>query len=204
MTMVNFGVGLLARKILILDGHPARDTFNAALAGAYADAARSAGHDVRVRHLSDMDFNPDLGIASYRNIPPLEPDLENVFADLLWCEHLVITHPMWWGGMPAKLKGLIDRVFLPGKTFQYQKGKPVPLGLLKGRSARVLMTSDTPTFFLDWIYGNGIGKQTSRQILKFCGMKPVRFTRFAPLRGSSDKRRQGYLAKAAALGRAGG
>ncbi|SHL63901.1 NAD(P)H-dependent oxidoreductase [Roseibium suaedae] len=190
----------MSRKILVLEGHPAAETLNAALADAYAQAARESGHEVRIHRLSAMRFNPDLGIASYRNVPELEPDLAAFYADLEWCGHFVITHPMWWGGMPAKLKGLIDRVFLPGKTFQYQKGKPLPLGLMSGRSSRVIMTSDTPNFFLDWIYGNGIGKQTSRQILKFCGFKPARFTRFAPVRKSSEARRAGYLAKVRALG----
>ena len=49
---------------------------------------------------------------------------------------MVIFTPIWWGALPAKLKGLIDRTFLPGFAFQYEEGKLMPKQLLKGRTAR--------------------------------------------------------------------
>jgi NAD(P)H dehydrogenase (quinone) len=127
----------MAKKILVLDGHPAKGSFCGALAQTYADAAEKTGHDVRIVHLADLSFDPDLGSASFKTVKPLEADLEDFWASLEWCDHFVLAHPLWWGGMPAKLKGLIDRVFLPGKAFRYVSGKALPEKLLAGRTSEV-------------------------------------------------------------------
>jgi len=77
------------KRIFILNGHPARDTLSQALAMAYAKSAKAQGHDVRMAHLSDLAFDMDYENAGYVNSKPLEPALEQVMADIEWCEHLV-------------------------------------------------------------------------------------------------------------------
>lgn len=191
----------MSRKILVLDGHPAKDSFCGALAESYAEAAKGKGNEVRRVALSSLAFDTDLGTSSFRDTKPWEPDLEAFFADLEWCDHLVLTHPLWWGGMPAKLKGLIDRVFLPGKTFKYVKGKAFPEKLMQGRTSEVLVTSDTPGWYFRFIYGSGIRKQTKHQILDFCGLKMTGYHWFSPIRGSADDARAKMLERAASLGR---
>jgi len=188
-------------RILVLDGHPANGSFCGALAQTYADQARLKGHEVRVRHLSEMTFDPDFGVSSFKDAKPLEPDLDAVWQDILWCEHFVLTHPLWWGGLPAKLKGLFDRVLLPGAAFKYVKGNALPEKLLKGRTSEVLVTSDTPGWYFRWIYGAGVRKQTEKQILGFCGLKPTGYHMFSPIRGSGDVDRLKILERAAELGR---
>jgi putative NADPH-quinone reductase len=188
-------------RILILDGHPADNSFCGSLADAYADQSRQKGHEVRISRLSQMTFDPDFGVSNFKDAKPLEPDLDAVWQEIQWCEHLVVVHPMWWGGLPAKLKGLFDRVLLPGKAFKYVKGKPIPEKLLKGRTSQVLVTCDTPGWYFRWIYGAGMRKQTEKQILGFCGFKPVGYHLFSPLRGSQDKDRSKMLERAARLGR---
>ena len=161
----------MAKKILVLDGHPARESFCGALATQYAAAATQKGHDVRVVRLADLSFDPDLGTSSFSKIKPLEDDLEAFWESLQWCDHFVIAHPLWWGGLPAKLKGLIDRVLLPGKAFQYVPGKALPAKLMSGRTSEVLVTSDTPGWAFRLMYSLAIRKQMKRQILDFCGLK---------------------------------
>jgi len=192
------------KRILVLDGHPVEGSFCGALAQQFADNAAQAGNDVRVRHLSAMRFDPDFGTSSFKEAKPLEPDLEAIWQDIVWCEHLVVAHPLWWGGLPAKLKGLFDRVLLPGAAFQYVKGKPLPEKLLKGRTSQVLVTSDTPGWFYRWIYGAGSRKQIEKQILNFCGLKPVGYHMFSPILGSSDEDRAKMMSRAAGLGRKAG
>ncbi len=80
-------------------------------------------------------------------------------------------------------EALIDRVFLPRVTFQYIEGEAPPKPLTKGRKARVVITSDTPTVFLKWIYGNGWVKVLRRQILASCGFSDLKITYHAPVRG---------------------
>ena len=137
----------MPKRILVLDGHPGPDSLCGALAAAYAEGAIRAGHDVALLRLSDMTFDPDMG-AGFDADKPLEPCLAEVQDKIAWCEHLVIVHPMWWGLMPAKLKGLLDRVLLPGFAFRYTSGKMLPDKLLQGRTAEVLVTADSPRWYL--------------------------------------------------------
>ena len=106
-----------AKRIFVLNGHPAEKSLNRALAEAYASAATAAGHDVRLVHLKDLAFDADFGSAVYKDAKSLEPDLEMFQANVAWSDHIVLTTPMWWGGLPAKLKGLFDRAFMPGWAF---------------------------------------------------------------------------------------
>jgi len=192
----------MAKKILVLDGHPAGESFCGALAARYADAARQKGHEVRVVRLADLSFDPDFGSASFKTVKPLEADLEAFWTELEWCEHFVMAHPLWWGGLPAKLKGLIDRVLLPGKAFKYVPGKAIPAKLLAGRTSEVLVTADTPGWVFRFLYGLAVKKQTKMQILDFCGLKMKNYAWFAPIRGSTDTARAHMLNKAARMGAA--
>ncbi|MES0810660.1 NAD(P)H-dependent oxidoreductase [Roseibium sp. SCPC15] len=188
-------------RILILDGHPEKGSFCGALAGEYAENALTKGHEVRVQHLSELKFDPDFGTSDFKNAPELEPDLQKLWNDITWCEHVVIAYPLWWGGHPAKLKGLFDRVLLPGKAFKYISGKALPEKLLEGRTAEVLVTADTPGWIFRWLYGAGSRKQTEKQILSFCGLKPKGYHIFSPIRGSNDRARAKMLSRAGHLGR---
>jgi putative NADPH-quinone reductase len=80
-----------------------------------------------------------------------------------------------------KLKGLFDRAFLPGRTFSTRDtnwlGLPAPM--LGGRTGRVIVTSDTPGWFLHWVYRNAMLRQLRDQILGFVGIRPARITRFS-------------------------
>ena len=169
------------KRIFILNGHPAENSLNRTLAETYAEAALQAGHEVRLTHLHDLNFDPDFGFGGYDKQKPLEPELEQVLQDIEWSEHFVVTTPMWWGGLPAKLKGLFDRAFLPGRTFNTRKtdwmGMPTPM--LSGRTGRVIITSDTPGWFLRWVYHNAMVRQMRDQILGFVGIKPAKFTYFS-------------------------
>ena len=152
-------------------------------------------------HLHDLSFDVDFGQTGYRNAKTLEPSLEHVLADLTWCEHLVITTPMWWGGLPAKLKGLFDRVFLPGKAFDPRKmrfGLPAPL--LRGRSARVVITSDTPWWWMRLAYKNGLFWQLKRQVLGYVGIRPTRITHLSNASHLAEQDADRWLKQVAALG----
>jgi putative NADPH-quinone reductase len=172
----------MSERIFILNGHPGPNSITRQAVEIYAKSAREAGHDVRLSQLHEISFDPDRGKAGYSDPKPLEPVLQEALENLEWCSHFVLAFPLWWGGFPAKLKGWIDRVLMNGRTFTTEKttflGLPAPL--LSGRSARVLITSDTPRSFIWLAYGDAILRQLKGQILGFVGFKPVRITFFAP------------------------
>jgi len=172
----------MTKRIFILNGHPGPTSITRQATEHYARAAVLAGHSVRVSHLNDLDFDPDRGKAGYENAKPLEPCLEEALGSLKWCTHFVLAFPLWWGGFPAKTKGWIDRVFALGETFTTEHTTPIglPAPLLTGRTARVLITSDTPRSFLWLAYRDAILRQLRGQILGFVGFKPVKVTFFAP------------------------
>ena len=72
---------MTAKRIFILNGHPAVSSLNRTLAEAYADAARDAGHDVRITHLHDLEFDLDFEFGGYDHVKPLEAPLEQVLAE---------------------------------------------------------------------------------------------------------------------------
>ncbi|MEO1380288.1 MAG: NAD(P)H-dependent oxidoreductase [Pseudomonadota bacterium] len=190
-----------AKRIFILNGHPAESSLSKAVSEAYAEAAVVAGHDVRIKHLHEFEFDADYGFSGYNENKPLEPALEAFQADIEWSEHVVLAAPMWWGGLPAKLKGLIDRTFLPGWAFDTRKlkmGMPTPM--LGGRTARAFVTSDTPNFLFGLLYKRALFRQLKGQIFHFVGIKPLKLTHFSPASHADRDRTGPWIAMAANLG----
>lgn len=186
-------------KILIINGHPDKESFNAALTEAYIKGASAqANTEVEVLYLADLTFDPILRYG-YRKRTGLEPDLLKAFELLKEADHTVWIYPTWWGGMPALLKGFIDRLFLPGFTFQYREDSPFVDKLMKGKTARVITTMDAPIWYYRLAYGNTGHKAIKRVILGFCGFK-VKFFTMGSLKNSSDQQRQKWLDKAEKLG----
>ena len=185
-------------RIYVLVGHPDSPSFNAALADAYCAAATAKGHDVRRQDLAAMSFDPILH-RGYNEIQPLEPDLIAAQQHLSWCEHWVIFYPVWWGNVPALLKGFFDRTLLPEFAFRYHDNDPMWDRLLKGRSAHVVATSDAPALFLRFVYRNGDVDVVKRATLEFCGFAPVQVTHVSPMRYFDDVKRQLWLKRMAAL-----
>lgn len=172
------------RKILVLDGHPAPRSLSQLFSETYAEAARDAGHAVKVIHLSDLNFDMDFGQGSYTSFKALEPDLESFMDDLKWADHFIVTTPMWWGGLPARLKGLFDRALVPGLAFDPRVRKfGMPAPLLEGRTGRIIVTSDTPLWAMRLMYHRALLFAVNRQILKFIGIKPRKAIWFS---GASD------------------
>lgn len=156
------------KKVFILLGHPDADSFNCTLADEYQRGAEEAGHDVRRMNLGEMQFDPVLH-HGYRTIQELEPDLKAFQENVNWCEHLVIFYPSWWSTMPALLKGIFDRTWLPGFAFRFT-GEFSWQKLQKGKTARVVVTSDTIPF-AQWLLFGDTTNEIAKGILGFAGFK---------------------------------
>ncbi len=185
------------KKILILQGHPRKDSLVNALTQAYYDGAKAMGFDVELIHLIDLNFD----LILREKDQALEPDLKMMQQKIKSADHLVISYPMWWATMPALVKGFIDRVFLTGFAFHY-KGK-FPEGLLKGKSARYIMTMDSPAFLYKLLQGGPGFKIINRSILKFSGFSPIKRSAFYSVRASTQEKRTKWLEQMNALGRKG-
>lgn len=187
------------KRILMILGTPKSDSFCHAIAEAYTSGARGKGHVVRQLRLADLQFDPILR-EGYGQSQALEPDLLEAQRHIHWAEHLVFVYPVWWGGVPALLKGFFDRIFLPGFAFKYRNRSQLWDKLLVGRTADLLVTLDTPPWYFRWIYGAPAHRQMVRTTLGFCGIKTRRLAEFAPVRPSSEEQRQRWLRRAESLG----
>lgn len=187
------------KRILMIIGTPKSDSLCHALAEAYALGARTEGHVVRQIRLGEITFDPVLH-EGYDQTQTLEADLLEAQRQIHWAEHLVFVYPVWWGGLPALLKGFLDRVLLPGFAFKYRSNSQLWDKLLSGRTADLLVTQDTPSWYFRWVYGAPAHRQMKRTILGFCGIKTRRLAEFSPVRPSSETQRQNWLRRAELLG----
>lgn len=183
------------KKILLILGSPKGNSLCHALADAYARGARGKGDVVHELRLGELQFDPVLH-EGYDQSQALEPDLLEAQRQIHWAEHLVFVYPVWWGGVPALLKGFLDRVLLPGFAFRFRGRSQRWDKLLNGRTADLLVTLDTPPWYFRWVYGAPAHRQMIRTTLGFCGIRTRHLSEFAPVRLASEEQRQAWLAKA--------
>jgi 1,4-dihydroxy-2-naphthoate polyprenyltransferase len=182
-----------ARKVLIIVGHPRRQSLCQALASAYGSGARRAGAEVRELRLAELRFDPN--VRSFDpSVQPVEKRLLQARRLITWADHIVFVYPTWWGTMPALLKGFLDRVLAPGFAFSETDRGFAPL--LGGRSAELLTTMDTPRWVYRWIYGAPGHKAMARAILGFCGIEIARVASVGPVKDSDLAQRQSWLEQA--------
>ncbi len=188
------------KNILIIYAHPVKDTFNEEILEAYKTGAKSSGANIEIIKLNDLNFDLNFS-AGYRGNQELEADLRMAQHKISWADHLVFIYPNWWSTYPALLKGFIDRTFLPGFAFKYRKGSLLWDRLLIGKSARIIVTMDTPIWFYKWVYKAPGHNSIKKGILKFCGIKPVKITSLGPIKTSSQAKRNKWLKQIENLGR---
>jgi len=190
------------KKILIINGHPDKESYNYALSEAYKTGASSSGAEIKVINIADLKFNPNLQFG-YRKRTELEPDLLNSQEDLKWADHLVWIYPVWWGSVPAIMKGFLDRVLLPGFAFKKREGSIWWDKYFTGKSARIICTLDQPPWYYRLIYRSPSHSAMKKLTMNFIGVKSVKITTIGPLRLSKESFRKKWLAKIEKLGRKG-
>ena len=190
------------KKILLIDGHPDETRLTSALISAYRSGAEEAGYQVSQIVIRELAFEPNLQFG-YKQRLELEPDLLAAIDAMKANDHMVWVHPVWWGGLPTLLKGFIDRTFLPSIMFDYNEAKLGGMGwdgYLEGKPARMIATMDTPKMLYRLLYSAPSVNQLKKTTLEFCGVKPVKVTQFAPVKGSTQEKRESWINTAHVLG----
>jgi len=187
------------KKILIINGHPDKESFCHELALNYKIGADKSSADCKLINLIDLKFDPILHYG-YRKRTELEPDLLDVQQEILNADHLVFVYPTWWGTFPALLKGFIDRVFLPRFAFKHIENSLLWDKLLKGKTARLIVTMDAPNWYYCLIYKSPGHNSFKKGILEYCGVKPVKITSFGSIKSSDEMMRKKMIKKIEILG----
>lgn len=141
-------------RVLVIYCHPRPDSFSAALRDAAVAGLTGSGHAVELRDLYAEGFDPVLSTRQrevYFDEAENPLGLEDHVAALRRAEGLLLVYPTWWFGMPALLKGWLDRVWLPGVAFHL--GGPTALKplLTNIRRIGVVTTYGSPAWLLWWV-----------------------------------------------------
>ncbi len=202
-------------RVFIVHAHPEPKSFNAALTTAAVEALRQGGHEVDVSDLYRMAFNPVSGRANFRTVHNREcfrqqseeayavamngfvPEIQAEQDKLSWCDLLILQFPLWWFGLPAILKGWVDRVFAAGGR-TYGGGKWYDRGVFAGKRAMCSVTigGPAPIYSADGLNGpiDRILFPINHGMLYFTGFSVVEpFLVHAPAR-MDDAQRANVLA----------
>lgn len=187
------------KRTLIINGHPNPESFCTSLVHSYEQGAKSNDHVIRTIHLNQLQFNPILEYG-YQKRTELEPDLLEAWEAIKEAEHIVWVYPNWWGTYPALLKGFIDRLFLPGLAFTPKENSAMWEKNLKGKTAHMMVTMDSPGWYYNIFLGAAGHKTFKNSILKFCGIKTKKISNFRTIKNASDKQKEKWLKQAFKLG----
>ncbi len=191
------------KKIFILLGNEDCETLSGSLATSYEKGARDAGHEVKRINICDLDFDPILH-KGYKEIQKLEPDLERVQNYMKWADHVAIFYPNWWGSMPAILKGMFDRMFLPGFAFKFRKEGVLKSirwkKLLSGKSAHVCITMNYKPWVARFLFGDN-SNEITKNILRFAGFSPIHLVKLGPVEKMSTQEHEELKGRAYKMGK---
>ncbi len=209
-------------KVLIVYWHPEPRSFNSAMFHTACDTLADAGNEVRVSDLHDMRFDPVSSRKNFKTVKDpnyLKLQLEEMYATELngfsadldsemgkieWCDLMIWQFPLWGFGMPAVLKGWVDRVFARGRM--YGSGRRYETGVFRGKRALLSLTTggQEETYRKDGANGdiNAILRPIHRGNLQFFGFDVLApQIVYAPARMTHEQRAQQLANYAARLKR---
>ncbi len=176
-------------RVFVVYWHPEPQSFNAAQFHKACATLRAAGHEVMASDLHEMNFDPVSSRKNFSTVKDphyLKPQIEEMFATesggfadeieseinkIEWCDIMILQFPLWWFGLPAVLKGWVDRVFAMGRAYGY--GHIYETGVFRGKQALLSLTTGGPEeAYLKGAFNgemNGILRPIHRGILQFVG-----------------------------------
>jgi putative NADPH-quinone reductase len=192
----------MSRHIAVIDAHPDPDParYVHALAAAYAEGAREAGHEVRDIRLADHSIPPLISRDSWTHdrVPiGVKPGQDAIG----WADHIVFLYPLWLGDMPALLKAFLEQAMRPGFAVS-EHVKLNDVKLLAGKSARLVVTMGMPAFFYRAYYGSHSVRSFKRNILGLVGIEPVTSSLIGNVEGDL-RNREKWLDRMREYGRVG-
>lgn len=198
------------KKILIIHAHPESKSFCSTLKHTAEGFFKAKGYEVKVSDLYVMGFNPvgDKGdfttlqnpnyfkyqmeqVHAFQN-DLFEPALKQEMDKLEWCDILIFNFPIWWFGLPAILKGWVDRVFAMGLAYGAGKGV-YDNGVYKNKVAFLCFTTGGPAIAYGDTGKNGnldtILFPIHHGMFYFTGMTVLPpFIAYSPVRMSDEER----------------
>jgi len=190
----------LKNNILIINGHPDKDSFNYVISKAYYDGAIESGANVEVINITELNFAPFF--KGFDKEIEVEEDIRKSQQLIRWADHIVFIYPIWWATMPAILKSFIERTFVPGFAKKESEEQEFIhwANFLDGKTARIISTMDSPPLFYI-LKVKDPGFHTIKDILNFCGIKSIKKIYLGPVKMSKEEQRQRWIRRIKKLGK---
>jgi putative NADPH-quinone reductase len=191
----------MPRAVCIIQGHPhgAGKHLCHSIADAYADGAKAARAEVRRIDLGSMVIPMLRDPADFLSAPP---DAIAAAQDAIReSRHIVVVYPLWLGTMPAVVKAFFEQVCRKGFAIEANEKGGWPRQMLKGRSARVIVTMGMPAAAYKLIFGAHGVRGFESGILGMAGIKPIRETLVGAVDALNRNRTEALLARMRRLGK---
>ncbi len=187
------------KNIFIWVAHPKGGSLSEGIADAYEQGAAGTGAELRRMDLHKMSF--DMNFEGYGDdSPALEPDLLQWQENIGWADHILVVHPYWWGAMPTKAKAVLDRALTSGFGYRYHSRGMGWEKLLTGKTADVIVTSDTPPLLDTLLYWRPARRVLKNQVLGFCGVKTRKVVQFGSVKLAGAAKVESWIARAGRMG----
>ncbi|EGR3970592.1 flavodoxin family protein [Vibrio cholerae] len=196
-------------NVLVVYWHPEPQSFNGAMFRRAVESLEAEGHNVKTSDLHELAFNPVSGRHNFTSehdgaffkqqleemyateVGGFSADIEAELEKLEWSDLVIFQFPLWWFGLPAMLKGWVDRVFAMGKV--YGGGRFYEEGVFKGKKAMLSVTMGGPEDLYVKGGWNGdldaILRPIHRGILEFTGFSVLAPQKvFGPARMTQQER----------------
>lgn len=175
---------------LIVYAHPRKESFNHAILKTAVRGLQAHRHEVVVRDLYAMEFQPV--ISSSEILGGVGEEIEQEQEYLKWADVITFIYPIWWTGLPAIVKGYIERVFTYGFAYRYVNGEQK--GLLKGKKAIIINTQGKSHA---QYAASGMDKAllltSDKGIFEYCGIEVLHHEFFESVPSSDDATRAAWL-----------
>lgn len=188
-----------AMNHLVIFCHPSPASFNRAIADSVEAVSGALGHDTRCRDLYGIAFNPILSRADMDSAVEAVPqDVRQEQEFISWADMLTFVYPVWWAGMPALLKGYIDRVFCQG--FAYRLQADSAQGLLEGKKVLIFNTTGLPSsVYTSQGMHQAMAMTTDTGIFELCGMEVLHHAFFGSMDMVPEEVRKSYLGEVVSI-----
>jgi len=181
----------MGRKILIVYAYPEDSGFAETIIEYYTRGLKETDANYLLLNIAQIKFDPILW-GGYNSTQEMEPDIIEAQQHIAWADHLVFAYPMWWGGMPALLKGFIERTFLPGFSFRFLSGGKIEK-LLTGKTARLIVTMHmSPKEYIDKMCAAG-ERMFRDAILNFCGIDDIETNYIGPIYKAGEEQKNSWF-----------
>jgi len=191
----------MTKNICVIDGHPdpAKSRFVHALCDAYCDGAVAADHTVSRIDIASHLFSPLASKAEFETNPDTFVMRER--AKLTAAEHVVLMFPLWMGSMPSATRAFFEQA-ARGNFFldTIDDAGAWPRRMMKGKSARVVVTMGMPALVYKTVFGSAALKAIERGLFGISGFKPVRHTIFGGVDNATTKKTEFWLSEVRSLG----